>query len=77
MAKAKMTHDWDMTSTMWATIANANRDPKRKSTPFLPTDIHPFRQDEPEQKPTLPFSALKVLLNGWQGKGNQGRRGVH
>jgi len=76
MAKARMTHNWDIGGVIWATIANANRDPKKKPTPFSPIDIHPFRR-EAETRQVVPFEALKVLINGWQQQGNQGRSGVH
>lgn len=69
-----MRHDWDLTSVLWATIANTARDPKRKSTPFLPTDIHPLRE---EKKQAVPFSALKVLIHAWEREGNKGGKRVH
>jgi len=40
MAEARRKHDWSMTSSMMALIANAHRDPK-KHGPFKPTDFDP------------------------------------
>jgi len=40
MAEALRKHDWSMTSSMMALIANAHRDPK-KHGPFKPTDFDP------------------------------------
>jgi hypothetical protein len=65
MVQAKMKHDWDGTSTLWAIIANTVRDPKQKKEPFLPTDIHPFI--EKPQQPALPITALKVLISQFHG----------
>jgi len=72
MAIAKMRHDWDMASVIWSAIANSVRDPKKQSRPFMPTDVHPFRQAERE---TIPFEALKILITEFNGrsKRNPGR----
>lgn len=32
---------WYHTAAIWAILANANRDPKQRSKPFLESDIHP------------------------------------
>lgn len=40
MAEARQKHDWSMTSSLMALIANAHRDPK-KHGPFKPTDFDP------------------------------------
>lgn len=42
MAEAVLSAQWDQTSVLWATIANANRDPEKQRQPFTPQDIHPF-----------------------------------
>ena len=65
MSHAKMRHDWDGTSTLWAIIANTVRDPKQKREPFLPTDIHPFI--EKPKPPELPITALKILVDQFHG----------
>ena len=33
---------WNHTSTVMSLIANANRDPKRKPTPYSPQDFNPY-----------------------------------
>jgi hypothetical protein len=60
MAKAQMSADWDRTAVMWATVANANRDTKRKPEPFKPEDVHPFRK--PAEQQPVPIDALKALI---------------
>jgi len=40
MAEARQKHDWSMTSSIMALIANAHRDPK-KHGPYKPTDFDP------------------------------------
>lgn len=44
MATAVERSQWDHTSLLWATLANANRDETKQRRPFMPEDIHPFRQ---------------------------------
>lgn len=46
MAKAVMRLQWDQTSLLWATHANANRDPKQTPKPFTPADVHPLRSSK-------------------------------
>jgi len=50
MADAKGRDNWMHTSAILACIANANRDPKKKPTPFKPGDFDPYlakdRRDE-------------------------------
>lgn len=64
MADAKGRHDWDMTSLMWATLANTCRDSQRKPSPYLPSDVHPYRDDNDyKPKPVeADISVLKLLL---------------
>lgn len=63
MARARMTHDWDGTSDLWAIIANTVRDPKKRPEPYLPTDRHPYRYKHPQQPIKSDISVLKLLLN--------------
>jgi len=37
---------WNHTSSVMALMANANRDPKRRPTPFEPSDFTPYRDDD-------------------------------
>ncbi len=46
MARAVQTHEWDQTSLIWATLANANRNEQKQPKPFTPADVHPFRKPE-------------------------------
>ncbi|MDX9911214.1 MAG: hypothetical protein RBS39_05235 [Phycisphaerales bacterium] len=41
MAEARQRHDWAMTSSLLALLANCHRDPK-KSRPLKPADFDPF-----------------------------------
>lgn len=72
MAVGRMRHDWDLTSLMWATIANVNRDPKKQKKPFNPGQVHPLRSEqEYESKPIqADISVLKALLPHGDGKRN-------
>jgi hypothetical protein len=59
MAMARVRLEWDQTSLIWSTIANANRDPKEQPKPFLPSDVHPLRnasdyeQNEEANRPAI------------------------
>lgn len=33
---------WNHTATVMALFANSNRDPKRRPTPYQPSDFHPY-----------------------------------
>jgi len=37
---------WNHTSTVMSLIANANRDPKRKPTPYSPQDFNPYKDED-------------------------------
>lgn len=69
MAKSRMLHDWDQTSIVWSAIANTARNPKKKSKPFLPSDIHPLRtEDDFKPKPVkADITVLKQLLKNQHG----------
>lgn len=58
MAEAVQMLEWDQTSVLWATLANANRDEKKRPQPFMPTDIHPLRKPSDED-------AAKVAEPDW------------
>jgi hypothetical protein len=51
MAKAVSRKEWDYVSLIWATLANANRDEKKRPQPFSPADIHPLRTPEEYETP--------------------------
>ncbi len=45
MAEARQRHDWAMTSSLLALLANCHRDPK-KSRPLKPADFDPFSRGQ-------------------------------
>lgn len=58
--------EWERTAEIWAVIAESNRDPKRKATPFRATDL--FRRPSTRQAPrgvpldSQSFQALKSVF---------------
>ena len=42
--------DWARTRSIWVVLANANRDPKKKATPFEVTDLVRLSFDKKEEK---------------------------
>jgi len=78
MSEGRQRAVWDSTSVIWATIANANRDPKKRSEPFCPSEIHPyraaeeFREEQPQHADLLDLEAL-IKRNGetWQRRSKQ------
>lgn len=42
MVEARRQEDWQHTAWLAAMIANANRDPKKKPSPFTPDDFNPL-----------------------------------
>src|SRR5262245_35831254 len=40
-AEARSRHHWDIAASILALIANVNRDPKRRHTPFSPAEFNP------------------------------------
>lgn len=50
MALAAMMDRWDRTCLIWATIANAHRDTKKKSKPFHPNEAHPLAKLKPKEQ---------------------------
>ena len=71
MTKAKQIHDWDMTASQMALLANINRDPKKQKT-FNPTDFHPFRESHKSgiRLRADNISALKGMAQG-------GKKNIH
>lgn len=87
MAKAVLRAQWDQTSLLWATLANANRDPKTQPKPFTPADVHPLRSsreyetaenDDPDWAMIAQIRAQNKVtqLNGNRRTTDQGRGGV-
>jgi hypothetical protein len=42
MARARLGAEWAQTSAILALLANVHRDPKKKRTPYKPSDFDPF-----------------------------------
>lgn len=60
MARARMRHNWDGTSIIWATLLNINRDPKKRAKPFSPEEIHPFLTPQKQEEDN--FELLRLLV---------------
>lgn len=65
MAESKQISDWDQSSLIWSAIANTIRDAKKRPQPFVPMDVHPFRQ-QGEKKCVADISILKALVPNGQ-----------
>lgn len=57
MARGRIGLEWDQTSVLWWTIAEANRDHRQQPEPFEPFTFHPLHQKS-EEKSTSPDMAL-------------------
>ena len=64
MARERMMLEWDQTSLLWSMMANQNRDTKKQPKPFLPSVVHPLRNDDEygEKKIPADISILKGLV---------------
>jgi hypothetical protein len=66
MAEGRQRDEWGRTSSLMAIIAEANRDKKKRSRPFKPSDFNPFAQHV-KQEPIAqaPITALKdIFIHG-------------
>jgi len=66
MAKSRLRAEWAQTSEVLAMLANANRDQKKKPSPFKSSDFNPFAQ---KWKHGIPITRdnihlLKVFVRG-------------
>lgn len=61
IAEAKSRADWDHTASIVATLAEINRDPARRATPFRPDDFNPWRARKPKRLHT--DKDFDVLVN--------------
>jgi hypothetical protein len=71
MAESRSQAEWSRTSAIMCLIANVNRDPKRKSTPYKPSDFNPYiasSQSKPKLMAKVKMSEVKDLLMGLAGK---------
>lgn len=72
MAEGRQKHHWDMTSLIWVTFANANRDAKEHPRPFCPSLVHPYRtaDDYREEQPQhADLADLDRIMRGQQKNG--------
>ena len=57
---------WNHTSSSMALFANANRDPKRRPTPFDPTDFSPYKDIENETNESGSFQLIHCsVFKSW------------
>ena len=68
MAQAWRREAWDHTCWIVAMIANANRDPRKKSTPFTPDDFNPLKETRASGAAVMNVSDLKEALSGKKGR---------
>jgi hypothetical protein len=61
MAQARRSEAWEHTSWLLAMIANANRDTKKRPTPFRPSDFNPCPAGAGDGRPKLPKVGVDVL----------------
>ena len=68
MADERDWQTWLHTAQLSAMIANSQRDPKKKSKPFLPTEFHPLLLAEQKRRAKhrkVPITVLKdVFIDG-------------
>lgn len=63
MTEARQRDQWDHTANVMCLVANCNRDPKERSTPFEPWEFHPLelRKRKPFQ-PRISWGAFESFL---------------
>ena len=63
MAEARSRSNWNHTASVLCTIAEVNRDSKRKSSPYKPSDFNPHHQRvEHGLPPKIKMKDLKNLI---------------
>lgn len=69
---------WWHTAAVRSTIANSQRDPKKKPSPYTPDDFYPKPKKKRQADAKVPISILKkVFIDGVQPSKNKSRPGVH
>lgn len=71
MAEGRQRSQWNQTASILAIIANVNRDEKKRSTPFSPSEFNPYsdaKQDEPKTVTTEEWSEIGKALENSYGK---------
>jgi hypothetical protein len=66
MARARQRAEWDRAAALMTLVANANRDPKKKPSPYRIEDFHPLMDRRPRGIPIKAANIrdLKALLGG-------------
>lgn len=62
MAEAKAEAAWTHTSAILCLVANVNRDPKQKPSPYVPDDFNPLARRTPQLNEEEGIGALKIFL---------------
>lgn len=67
MAEGRGRADWARTSALLALIANANRDPRKKPSPFKAADFDPYvRRDRRDE--AIEVTDMAVLREAFSGR---------
>ena len=69
MATARRRDAWERTAWVLAMIANCNRDPKKKATPYTPDDFNPMAARTKAAEPTVSVADLKTMFGRGKGQG--------
>jgi hypothetical protein len=65
MAHARQRHDWRLMASLMALIAEPNRNPKKRSKPFVPSDFDPFEiKDKKAGALVVSFAELGAMFKG-------------
>ena len=65
MAEGRSRLEWSQTAEVLSMIANANRDPKKKPSPFKAEDFNPWAHEDRDKRPPrvrAGVEALKVFV---------------
>lgn len=65
MAEGRSKAEWARLSSLLCMIANVNRDPKRRSEPYQPTDFDPFAPKKPQKRMSVTDLAVWMGIP-WQ-----------
>jgi len=60
LAEARGNHEWEQTAAVLALLANTHRDPKKRPTPYKPSDFNPFAVER-SPEPKVQLKDIRVL----------------
>ena len=69
MAEGRSRLEWSQTAEVLALIANANRDQKKKPSPFRASEFNPWERADRGRKPRPVKAGIEALKVFVQGKG--------